>query len=136
MDSDWGSGFSGRVLITNNTETMIEEWTLEFDTGNVISEIWGGVIESHIGNHYVVKNPGYHQNILPAESVVIGFNVNAGNAEDGFMNFVLNQYSGREVESNVPMNFIMLQARQELNNVKEKYKYHFDMHFGMHDWMR
>ena len=23
-----------------------------------------------------------------------------------------------------------------VNNVKEKYKYHFDMYFGMHDWMR
>lgn len=29
LDSDWGSGFSGRVLLTNHTEEVLEDWALE-----------------------------------------------------------------------------------------------------------
>lgn len=102
LDSDWGSGFTARILVTNNSETTIENWTLEFDTENEINDLWGGIIESYSNNHYVVRNPGYHQNILPGESITIGFNADNCSSGAEFMNFVLSQYSGQEVGEDVP----------------------------------
>lgn len=40
LDSDWGDGFTGRVLITNNTEQTLEDWVLEMDFARQITNIW------------------------------------------------------------------------------------------------
>lgn len=74
LDSDWGSGFTARVLLTNNTEETLEYWTLEFDFDREITNIWNGVIEAHEGNHYVIKNAGYNANIVSGSAISFGFN--------------------------------------------------------------
>lgn len=71
--SDWGRGFSANITITNNTDVDLMDWVLEFDYDRNINEIWNATIESHEGNHYVVKNAGYNANILAGRSVSFGF---------------------------------------------------------------
>ncbi len=82
LDSDWGSGFTARVLLTNNTEETLEDWTLEFDFDREITNIWNGVIETHEGNHYVIKNAGHNANIVAGQTVSFGFNGEGGTSED------------------------------------------------------
>ncbi len=60
LNSDWGSGFTGEISITNNTSAPIEDWILEFDFDRTITSVWNGVIESHEGSHYSIKNAGYN----------------------------------------------------------------------------
>ncbi|MBE5865348.1 MAG: VWA domain-containing protein [Lachnospiraceae bacterium] len=72
VENDWGTGFYGSISITNNTDTAIEDWVLEFDFDREITEIWNGVIEEHEGNHYVVRNAEYNSTIAPSRSVSIG----------------------------------------------------------------
>lgn len=98
---EWGTGYIGSIIITNNSENTIEDWLLEFDYENTISNIWDGIIELHEGNHYVVRNAEYNHNILPGESVTIGFLVNSGSSEVIMENFVLHKYS-EETEEKVP----------------------------------
>ena len=31
VDGDWGTGFYGSISVTNNTDTDLEDWVLEFD---------------------------------------------------------------------------------------------------------
>ncbi|SER79833.1 Protein of unknown function [Butyrivibrio fibrisolvens] len=73
--ADWGTGFTGQVTITNNTDKTIEDWGLEFDFANEITQIWNGIIEQHENGRYVIKNAVYNQNIPAGESVSFGFNV-------------------------------------------------------------
>lgn len=80
LDSDWGAGFTARILVTNNTETTIEDWTLEFDFDREITSIWNGVIESHENNHYVIKNADHNSNIAAGQTVSFGFNGEGGEA--------------------------------------------------------
>ncbi len=89
LDSDWGDGFTGTITITNNSEQAIEDWRLEFDFARNITGIWNGVIESHEGNHYVIKNAGYNANIAPGQMVSFGFNGTEGEANAEPINFVL-----------------------------------------------
>ena len=90
---DWGAGFTGRITINNNSDTTIEDWVLEFDSENEISTVWDSVIVSEEGLHYVVKNPGYNQNIAVGASVSFGFNVNEKVSENEFSNYELKSYT-------------------------------------------
>lgn len=102
IQNDWIFGFTGLINITNNTEAVIEDWILEFDGENDIVSLWNGIITSHEGNHYVVKNAGYNQNIAPGESITIGFNVTNGSSAKEFSNFVLRKYSDAVEEEQIP----------------------------------
>ena len=73
VNSEWENGFTGEIEIKNSTDAVLEDWVLEFDFGRTITDIWNGVIESHEGKHYVIKNAGYNSSIQPSGSVVFGF---------------------------------------------------------------
>ncbi|MCH5273951.1 MAG: cellulose binding domain-containing protein, partial [Lachnospiraceae bacterium] len=92
LDSDWGSGFTGRILLANNTENTLEDWTLEFDFNREIKSIWNGVIESHENNHYVIKNDGHNANIAAGQTVSFGFQGEGGIAGDLPENCELHSY--------------------------------------------
>ncbi len=62
LNKDWKAGFNSEITITNQSETTLEDWVLEFEYNRTITNIWNGVIVSHIGNHYVIKNAGYRFN--------------------------------------------------------------------------
>lgn len=87
--SDWGSGFSAAISIGNRTERAIEDWVLEFDFEREITELWNGKIDSHEGNHYVIKNADYNSIIDANAAITIGFNGIGGKAEDEPQNCIL-----------------------------------------------
>ncbi len=89
LDSDWGTGFTGSISITNNTDTALEDWVLEFDFDREITEIWDGVIENHEGNHYIVRNAEYNSAIAPDEKVSIGIKGCGGALGDDLQKFNL-----------------------------------------------
>ena len=93
LDSDWGSGFTGRILITNKSDKMIEDWMLECDFGREITSIWGATIESHKGTRYVIKNAGYNANIAAGQTIVIGFNGEGGDTNQVPIGCILSSYS-------------------------------------------
>lgn len=89
--SDWGSGFSGAITITNTSEMAIEDWVLEFDFDKEINNIWNGVIQNKTGGHYVIKNATYNQNIEPGRAITIGFNGVDGNVLNKPCNYKLSE---------------------------------------------
>ena len=93
LDSDWGAGFSARILLSNHTEETFEDWTLEFDFDREITSIWNGVIEKHERNHYVIKNAGYNANIIAGSELSFGFNGEGGTPADKPTNCKLVKYS-------------------------------------------
>lgn len=97
VDSDWGSGFTGNIKITNNTESAIEDWVLEFDYDRNIENLWNGVIEKHEGNHYVVRNAGHNSNIAAGQTVSFGFTGTDGTLENEPSEYALCSYGGETV---------------------------------------
>ena len=93
VDSDWGSGFTGNIQITNNTDKTLEDWLLEFDFEREITEIWNGVIEEHEGNHYVVRNAEYNSDIAAGQTISFGFNGTDGSLESEPSEYLLYSYS-------------------------------------------
>ena len=93
LSSDWGSGFTGEILITNNTDTLLEDWILEFNFNRNITNIWNGCIEEYEDNHYIVKNAGYNSNIAAGGMVSIGFSGDQGTSADEPSEYKLYSYS-------------------------------------------
>ena len=92
VDGEWDTGFYGSLLVTNNTDTDLEDWILEFDFNREITQIWNGVIEKYDGNHYVVRNAEYNSTIIPGESKSIGIKGSGGAFGDEPINYKLYSY--------------------------------------------
>lgn len=104
VDSDWGSGFTGTITITNNTGETIESWILEFDYDSEIVSLWGGSVISHEENHYIIQNAGYNADIAPDASVSFGFSGTYKDVNTDPSDFVLynrDAFTGKDEEEDV-----------------------------------
>lgn len=50
INSDWNSGFTGSIVIINNSNEVLEDWTLEFDFERTINSVWDGEIITNVSN--------------------------------------------------------------------------------------
>ena len=72
--SEWDTGFTGKIEITNNGTQAINSWTLEFDASFEVKEIWGAQIGSQEGDRYFLNNADWNGFLAPGETVELGFN--------------------------------------------------------------
>ena len=70
---DWGDGFQGQVAITNNGDSNIVNWDLDFDLPTGISNIWDAEIVASNNGSYTVQNQAYNREIAAGETVTFGF---------------------------------------------------------------
>ena len=78
--SDWGTGFTGDVVLSNDGTTAVADWRVQFDFAGEISSLWNGEIESHTGTTYVVKGAGWNADLAVGGQVNFGFNASPGGA--------------------------------------------------------
>ena len=72
VTEEWDDGGLAQIVLENTSGKAIEDWMLEFDSNLDIAEIWDGVIENHVGNHYTIRNEHYAQNIPAGETATTG----------------------------------------------------------------
>lgn len=111
--SDWGTGLTGQITITNNGSAPIPTWTLQFDTSYTITQIWNAAIVSQSGGRYVVQNVGYNATIAPGQSVSFGFNANRNGTYVDPNAFVLN---GSPIGTPPPSGVFDLSATYQVTN--------------------
>jgi hypothetical protein len=88
--NDWGSGFTGSMILTNTGGAAINGWTLEFDFTGEMTDIWNAQIVNHVGNHYVIQNADWDATIAAGRSIDFGFNADWGALKTGPSGYVLN----------------------------------------------
>lgn len=98
----WDTGFNGTIEIINCSDDTIEDWGIEFDFPNTISNIWNADICSFDANHYKICCADYNQNIQPESSISFGFSCSdvANKVEPS--NVVLTQYVVEKEDGKVP----------------------------------
>ena len=74
---NWGSGFIGNMTVEGGT-SGVHGWTIEFDAGFAITNIWGAEIVSRVGTHYVLRNASYNADVSAGGSVTFGFQATPG----------------------------------------------------------
>ncbi len=81
IQSDWNSGFTAEVEITNLSDHPINSWELEFEIEQEISSFWNAQLVSREDNHYTVSHAGWNQSIPAGGSVTFGFSATPGTLE-------------------------------------------------------
>ncbi|MEI7546056.1 MAG: Calx-beta domain-containing protein, partial [Mycobacteriaceae bacterium] len=79
VSSDWGSGFTGNVTVAAGP-TALNGWTVSFNTPAEITNLWNGVISSHIGTAYVVTNADWNSQVGAGQTTSFGFQATTGSA--------------------------------------------------------
>ena len=88
--SDWTTGFSGALILTNNSEEQIRDWAITFDSNRPITQVDAAVLSSNDGNTYSITNDGNNQNITAGQSYRIELQ---GGEHDPSEAFVLTNYT-------------------------------------------
>jgi autotransporter-associated beta strand protein len=75
VSNSWAGGFTADMRITNGS-TVLTEWTLEFDLDAEIVNVWNGVLVSHTGRRYVIRNAAWNGTLAAGGQVTFGFQAN------------------------------------------------------------
>ena len=79
VENEWDSGYISVISIENLSNEIIEDWMLEFEFDQTISNIWGAEINSTDDGYYEVVNSNYNSNIYPGETVEFRVMIQEGN---------------------------------------------------------
>lgn len=76
IDSNWGSGYNAHIVITNNSSSIANSWTADFDLpqGQNLSCLWNGIFEK-TGQHIHIINDINSNPLAPGKKIVLGFGV-------------------------------------------------------------
>ena len=89
VSNDWGSGFTGSMTVPGGSQGL-QGWTLEFDAGFDITNIWNAEIVSHVGNHYVIRNTSWNASVAAGGQASFGFQATEGASGSTATGFTLN----------------------------------------------
>ncbi len=76
--TEWNSGFTASISITNDTSETIDGWAVSwgFSDGSTVAQIWNASLSG--ASPYVASNLSYNGQIAPSATVEFGFNGNKG----------------------------------------------------------
>ena len=77
----WGNGFVADMKVLA-TSVGLNGWTVTFNAGFSITNIWSAEIVSHVGTQYVLRNAAYNGNVAPSQSVDFGFQATTTGGHD------------------------------------------------------
>lgn len=90
ITSTWATGYNGEITVTNNGDTAVNGWTLEFDFTGTITNLWNATLVSQVGTHYIVQNVGYNAAIAVGGSVAVGFSADPADQAQPPTNYIFN----------------------------------------------
>ncbi|MFI5692077.1 cellulose binding domain-containing protein [Kribbella sp. NPDC051586] len=78
--SDWGTGFEGKVTVTNGTTSSLSTWSvaLDFPSGYTVTSTWDANHTSS-GQTHTFTPPSWAGPLAPGATVSFGFNGSPGN---------------------------------------------------------
>ncbi|MFM8365077.1 MAG: glycosyl hydrolase family 18 protein [Verrucomicrobiota bacterium] len=78
VDSDWGSGLTGAVVLKNTGSDPVSNWTATISMPGAISSIWNAAVVAKNGNTVEVGHVGWNSTIPAGGQVEFGFLANPG----------------------------------------------------------
>ena len=77
ITNNWGSGFTGEITVTNNTNQTINGWSVNWKDSATITNSWNANLSG--SNPYTATSMGWNGTLAPNASASFGFQ-GAGNA--------------------------------------------------------
>ena len=73
----WSGGYNASIEIMNTSESVLENWYLQFEMQDKISNIWNAEVVGFTDDVYLVKNAGWNADIAIGQSVAFGFTIDS-----------------------------------------------------------
>lgn len=73
VSSDWGSGMTGTVTVTNDTNAPVQGWEVQLTSADLLGNVWNGVLSQQSGGVALVSNASWNADIAPGGSTSFGF---------------------------------------------------------------
>ncbi|MFG1464289.1 Calx-beta domain-containing protein [Xanthobacter sp. DSM 24535] len=86
---NWGAGFVADMTVEAGSSAL-NGWTVEFDAGFTITNIWNAEIVSHVGTHYVVRNAAWNGAVGAGQETAFGFQATSGAGGTSASGFLVN----------------------------------------------
>lgn len=80
VNSDWGSGATAEITVTNTTGKDLEGWTCTFASNRPITQVWSGELTNSEENTYTVTNPSWQPHLAVGESYTFGCMMGSGDS--------------------------------------------------------
>lgn len=61
--SNWTTGFNGTIILTNDSQQEIRDWTISFNSNRPITQVNAGSLVSYSNDFCIITNDGNNQNI-------------------------------------------------------------------------
>lgn len=82
--SDWGSGYTAQLKLTNETDEPMTDWRIAFDFEGDVRNLYSGRVIVDRDGHYVFEGSSWNKTIKPGQSVTLGWN--GSKSGDGISN--------------------------------------------------
>lgn len=89
VESNWGTGYTAYITITNNTNSSISSWNVNFsiNQNQTIQSVWSAkLISAQSAQNVSVTNESWNGALAPQQSVSFGYQVN--NPQNGITSAV------------------------------------------------
>ena len=90
VTSDWGSGYTANVTITNTSTTTLNPWQLGWTFDGQVTSIWSAKVASKTAESWTISPESWNGSIAPGASLSFGFNGAPGAKYKVPVNFILN----------------------------------------------
>lgn len=70
---NWGGSFHCQIVLENNSDKTLSNWTLTFEYSNSIDNLWNAQLEGNNGSTYTVTAPSWSADLASGQSVTIDF---------------------------------------------------------------
>ena len=94
----WNEGYTGKIIITNTSDSVIKDWRLAFESEDEIISVWDAELLENTHPSYLVGCPSHNQNIAPGQSASFGMTVSGMNPDSVITNVSLSQFTEPETE--------------------------------------
>ena len=75
VTSNWGTGFTGEIKVTNDTSKTVNNWSVSWQEGNAtVTNSWSAALSG--SNPYTATALGWNSTLAPGASASVGFQAN------------------------------------------------------------
>ena len=91
IDGLWNDGYNVRVVVTNKTDNVIEDWEVLFNSEDNIINIWNADITYNENDTYIISNKGWNKKIEAYDSIEWGYTANYENEPHYGCDFIIRE---------------------------------------------
>ncbi len=73
VSDQWNGGFTAKLIVSNNSEVEVTNWSVGWDAEYTVSNAWGGDLQSQNSGVVTVVAPEWNATLAPGALIEIGF---------------------------------------------------------------